>query len=254
VRSVLLVLAALGAAWSVVSYLRLPSVAQLERLEKSAPPRSSLMEERLSQARSDGADLHVHHQFVPLARISPVLQRAVVLSEDASFWVHDGVDWTELRRAVATSWERRELGRGASTITMQLARNLYLSDERSLLRKAKEIVVAQRLEEALPKRRLLELYLNYAEWGPGVFGAEAAARAHFDKSAAALDAGEAAVLAAMLPAPRQWSPAHPTPRLVERAWHVADLLATDDKVPARGVRARVEAIVGPRHRRETAGK
>jgi len=231
------------AAFAVVSYLRLPDDEDVRRFAGTAPALSSFMRARLAEP---GAPARLRREFVPLSRVSPLLQRAVVLGEDAAFWTHDGVDWTEMRRAAAQSWQRREPGRGASTITMQLARNLWLGEERSIVRKAKEIVLARRLEQVLSKRRILELYLSYAEWGEGVFGAEAAARAHFSKSAAALSAGEAAVLAAMLPAPRRWNPATPTPRFVQRCWRMADLLATDGRMSARAARAQVAAIVGPR--------
>lgn len=146
------------------------------------------------------------YDFVPLERISPNLVGAVIVSEDARFYQHHGLDWTEIGRAVEEKLEDGRL-RGASTITQQLARNLFLTTRRSVLRKAAEVPLALLLELLLPKRRILELYLNVVEWGPGVFGAEAAARYHYGVAAADLTREQAARLAAILPSPRKWRPA-----------------------------------------------
>ena len=147
-------------------------------------------------------ELRWHQQWLELGRISPHLQRAVLASEDDAFVSHTGVDWKAIRRA----WQRNREGsrtlRGGSTVTQQLAKNLLLSGERSWLRKAQELVLAWELELLLGKHRILELYLNTAEWGSGVFGAEAAARHYFGKSATGLTRWEAARLAVMLPDPR----------------------------------------------------
>lgn len=142
----------------------------------------------------------VRQHWVPLERISPQLRRAVVVSEDARFCRHAGVDWTAIDAALEEA-ERGSRPRGASTLTMQTVKNLLLWSQRSYLRKAVEIPLAYVMDFAWPKRRVLEVYLNIAEWGPGIFGAEAAARYHFRKSAAALTRGEAALLAAALPNP-----------------------------------------------------
>ncbi len=158
----------------------------------------------------------------PLAAIAPCLQRMVVIGEDSRFWTHHGIDPAELRDALGldratgvtawrAAWGRRSRLRGASTITQQLAKNLYLSPSRSLWRKAKEAVTALRLEMALPKTRILELYLNVAEWGPGTWGVERASHRYFGRAASALDDSDAAALAAALPAPRHANPAHPSP-------------------------------------------
>lgn len=164
-----------------------------------------------------------------LSDISPLLQRMVVIGEDSRFWTHHGIDpvemadamgidpsrgaWTSLR----TLWRRRDRMRGASTITQQLAKNLYLSPSRSLPRKLKEAVTALRLELALPKHRILELYLDVAEWGPGVWGAQAASRAYFGVPASQLGERAAAALAATLPHPQGSNPAHrPEAMLIRR--------------------------------------
>jgi monofunctional biosynthetic peptidoglycan transglycosylase len=144
--------------------------------------------------------------WVSYGAISENLKRAVILSEDAAFFSHGGVDLFELKEAIKKDWERRRFTRGASTITMQLARNLYLSPVRSPFRKLREIMIAFRLERALTKRRIFEIYLNVVEWGPGVYGAGAASHHYFSKPAAALSPLEAATLAALLPSPRKPSP------------------------------------------------
>lgn len=165
------------------------------------PPGSALMAIHYVQGKP------VNRQWVPLERISPHLIRAVVAAEDNRFCEHRGIDWRELQEA----WERSEDGvaRGASTITMQVAKNMFLWPARSYLRKAVEIPLAMAIDALWPKRRIIEVYLNIAELGPGVFGAEAAARHHFRKSASRLEAVEAALLAASLPNPIQRNAGRP---------------------------------------------
>ncbi|MGH7547531.1 MAG: biosynthetic peptidoglycan transglycosylase [Gemmatimonadales bacterium] len=164
----------------------------------------------------------------PLKDISPLLQRMVIIGEDSRFHSHHGIDPAEIADAlgmgrgqgfwstIATVWRRRDRLRGASTITQQLAKNLYLSSSRNPLRKLKEAVTALRLELALPKDRILELYLNVVEWGPGVWGVEAASRAYFGVSAARLDEAQAAALAATLPHPRTSNPTFRPDRMMAR--------------------------------------
>lgn len=148
--------------------------------------------------------------WVPLDRISERLVQAVVMGEDAGFFGHEGFDFYEIREAFERNWKEGRTVRGASTITQQLAKNLFLSTERSYSRKLREAMLTYRLEKTLEKRRILEIYLNVIEWGPGVYGAEAASRRVFGKSASSLDAAEAALLAAMIPSPIRLDPcAHP---------------------------------------------
>jgi monofunctional biosynthetic peptidoglycan transglycosylase len=251
-RGIIVVLA-LSILWVGGAYLRLPSTRELARLEKEAPEASALMRRRITQGAQNGGALVVQHRYVALSRISPYLQKAVVLAEDQRFWMHDGVDWGETRAAVQQAFDEGKLGRGGSTITQQLAKNLYLSERRSIVRKAFEWTLAERLDAAVSKRRILELYLNFAEWGEGIFGAEAAARHHFHKPASQLDAAEAAVLTAMLPSPLTRDPAHPTPNLRRRARMVAGLMARVGLVDHDAVNARLAALVGERSRRR-AGK
>lgn len=170
------------------------------------PPGSMLM---LTQGLSGQA---IDQRWVPLERISPNLVRAVIASEDNGFCRHAGIDLKEIEAA----WEKAEMwgedaARGGSTITMQVAKNMFLWNSRSYLRKAIEIPLALGIEQAWPKERILEVYLNFAEWGPGIFGAEAAAQRHFRKPASRLTEREAALLAATLPNPILRNPGRPSP-------------------------------------------
>jgi monofunctional glycosyltransferase len=223
-----------------VEYLLLPSTANLVG---ETPAESAFMRERIEQAVAAGTTLKIRHTYVPLSRISKHMQRAVVLSEDGHFWIHHGIDWEQTEDALRESWAAGRFKRGASTITQQIARNLYLSDQRSIIRKLKEWVIAKRMEEHLSKKRILELYLNFAEWGNGVFGIEAAARAYFGKGAASLDAGEAAVLTAMLPSPKKRSIARPSRRFIHRAKEVAGMLVEAHEADA-SIYARLNTIFG----------
>jgi monofunctional biosynthetic peptidoglycan transglycosylase len=153
---------------------------------------------------------------VPYARISEQLKRAVIAAEDAKFLEHEGFDWEAIQKAMEKNERKGKVVSGASTISQQLAKNLFLSGRRSWLRKGEEAVITAMLEHAMDKRRILELYLNFAEWGEGVFGAEAAARHHFGLPAAALDAEQAAWLAAILPSPRRYERGRRTPYLEGR--------------------------------------
>jgi len=169
-----------------------------------------------------------------------------VNSEDARFYEHDGFDIVETEAALEAAAERGKLGRGASTITQQLAKNLWLGEERTLWRKLREAILARRLE-TLGKNRILELYLNVAEWGDGIYGADAAARVWFGKPAAELQPEEAAVLAAMLPAPRKRSPTNPSPQLRKRARQILRLYAMYGDLSGEELaeaRWRLDGIVG----------
>jgi len=165
-------------------------------------------------------------------RISPGLAQAVLVSEDASFYSHGAFDFTEIRAAAKESLLAGRGLRGASTLTQQLAKNLWLGTERSPWRKLKEAVLAVKLERTLSKRRILALYLNVAEWGEGVFGAQAAAQARFGVEASDLTTAQAALLAAMLPAPRRADLAHPSRWLARRARRVLDRLYASGHIDA----------------------
>jgi monofunctional biosynthetic peptidoglycan transglycosylase len=193
--------------------ITLPDVGTLARQN---PTSTALMESRLAKASRQGLTAPRRWIWVPLGRISLHLQHAVIAAEDASFFIHEGFDWEGIKDAAIENIETGEMKRGGSTITQQLAKNLYLSSERSLFRKAREALITRSLERHLTKERILELYLNVAEWGRGVYGAEAAARHHFGKSADALTADEAAWLAAILPSPQRYDPIRQTVALTRR--------------------------------------
>jgi monofunctional biosynthetic peptidoglycan transglycosylase len=203
--------AVVGTGW----YLTLPDVS---RLAHENPSKTALMLDRERHGVSGRAI------WVPLERISPTLQYAVIVAEDAGFYGHRGVDWREMWEAIRQNLHRRRLYRGASTITQQLAKNLYLDSHKTLWRKLQETVLAVRMERALAKSRILEIYLNVAEWGHGVYGAEAAARRYFGKSAADLTLEESSWLAAILPSPLRYGKDSGSTHLRERTERIAHLV------------------------------
>jgi monofunctional biosynthetic peptidoglycan transglycosylase len=171
------------------------------------PPATTAFIQRWQAAqRAAGRSDRVERVWVPYAAISPSLKVAVLVAEDINFFSHGGFDSGEIRKALTQALEERELPRGASTITQQLAKNLWLSPSRDPLRKTREAILTWQLERTLGKRRILELYLNVVEFGPGVWGAGSAARRYLGKAAADLDDDEAAWLAAALPSPARWHP------------------------------------------------
>lgn len=219
--------------WVGYEYVTFPNVA---RLSDENPPTTALVETRLREARERGEEPRRVQTWVPMARISTHLRRAVLAGEDANFTQHRGFDYAAIQKA----WEQaqreaakeaKEEGdeegsswippmpvfkRGASTITQQLAKNLYLTTDRSFLRKAREALITYRLERELSKGRILEIYLNVIEWGDQIYGAEAAAQNYFGKSATSLTPREAAFLAAMIPNPRTVFNPKTNPRRVAR--------------------------------------
>lgn len=204
---------ALLMAWlNIASYLFFPNVSLLK---KHTPETSAFIEYRLREAKMAGKNIEVHRVWVPLRQISPYLQKAVIIAEDDKFWSHEGFDFEAMREALGKDIKRRKFKFGGSTISQQLVKNLYLSPSKSVTRKLKEAILTWRIERSIPKRRILELYLNFAEWGNGVFGAEAAARHYFGKSASALHPEEAARLATVLPNPHRLNPVGES-RYVER--------------------------------------
>ncbi|HET7763821.1 MAG TPA: monofunctional biosynthetic peptidoglycan transglycosylase [Burkholderiales bacterium] len=181
------------------------------------PSTTSVMESRLEALREKDPRGALEHAWVPYQRISNELKRAIIVAEDAKFIEHDGFDWEGIQRALEKNQRRGRIVAGGSTITQQLAKNLFLSGERSLLRKGQEAVLASMLEATMSKRRIFEIYLNVVEWGENVFGAEAAARHYFGASAAALEPEQAARLAAMLPRPRYYDRNRESPYLTSYA-------------------------------------
>ena len=197
-----------------LEYLSLPNI-RLQELEKTNPRRTALMQQREREAMEAGKPFHEQQQWVPLYRISPHLVHAVIVSEDGTFYENGGVDWYEVEESIEKNIEEGKAARGASTISQQLAKNLFLSTSKDPLRKLKELVITLRMERILSKERILEIYLNVIEWGNGVFGAEAAARKYFGKSASAITREEAAQLAAVIPSPLRHQPNQPS-QYVER--------------------------------------
>jgi monofunctional biosynthetic peptidoglycan transglycosylase len=181
------------------------------------PKTTAFMERRKRELARSGQGSRLEWIPVPLSRISASVPLAVVAAEDARFYEHNGVDWEAVRGAIERDWESRNLRHGASTITQQLAKNLYLSPGRTPWRKLREWAIARRLEARLTKRRILELYLNVVELGPRTFGMEAAARRYFGKSASGLSDLEAATLAAVIPSPRIYDPVRHPQRVARRA-------------------------------------
>ncbi len=203
--ALLLLGAVLWAGWEAWTW---PDVAPLARQN---PRTTAFIERYRARERAAGRDDRVAWLWVPYARISPNLVRAVLVAEDITFFSHHGFELAELKHAVTKALEEQELPRGASTITQQLAKNLWLSPSRNPTRKLKEAGLTWQLERTLAKRRILELYLNVVEFGPGVYGAEAASRRYFARPAADLDQDEAAELAASLPSPSTWHPGSTRP-------------------------------------------
>jgi monofunctional glycosyltransferase len=205
----------LAIAFACAAYLYV-SLPDVRHLRDANPETSAFIELRAEEARARGKEPRRVQRWVSYGRISSHLTKAVTVTEDAAFWLHDGLDYEQIKESMEINLERREFARGASTITQQLAKNLYLSPEKTPLRKLRELLIARRLEATLSKRRILEIYLNVIEWGDGIYGAEAAARTYFGKSAARLTSAEAALMAAAIMNPRLLNPGSPTARLQRR--------------------------------------
>ncbi len=209
-------------------------LVRVYRLGGNNPASTSLIDTRISEAESRGQQPRRQQVWIPLNKISPNLQRAVLAGEDTNFLIHHGFDyqaiqqaWEHAQREAAKEAKQEgenddwlptlpEFKRGGSTISQQLAKNLYLSSQRSFVRKAQEAVITIFLEQLLTKKRILEIYLNVIEWGDGIYGAEAAAQTYFHKPASALSANEAAFLSAMIPNPRTVFNPKVNPRRVAR--------------------------------------
>jgi monofunctional biosynthetic peptidoglycan transglycosylase len=244
-RRVARVAAAIAGALFVYAayvYLTLPDV---RALRSTRPGTTAFMDLRAREARARGDEPRHVQRWVPYARISPQLVRAVLVTEDAAFWQHAGIDYQQIKESMEVNLERGEFARGASTITQQLAKNLYLSPSKNPVRKVRELMIARRLEHELSKQRILELYLNVIEWGEGIYGAEAAARTYFGKPAARLDAAEAALLAAAIANPRVMNPGRPTARLRRRQQMVLRRMGAVEPPPVVAGEAGAEADIPP---------
>ena len=208
----------LGVAWLQVATIDVTSLAT------KVPERTALMRQRAREASAKGRAYTERRHWVPYERISPSLRRAVLVAEDDAFFSHDGLDWNEIKASAQKNWRTRQFARGGSTITQQLAKNLWLGTERTPTRKFKELLLALRLERALSKKRIFELYLNSIEWGDGVYGIDAAANRWFATSAAGLSARQSVRLAAVIINPRRYSPVAPDRRIERRTRMIASRL------------------------------
>jgi monofunctional biosynthetic peptidoglycan transglycosylase len=216
IRRTLDVVAGAGAvvfACLVYAYLTLPDV---RALATSNPTTTAFIELRADEALEKGLKPRRVQRWVSYSHVSPELKRAVLVAEDDAFFQHEGVDLAQLQESLEIDWAKGKFTRGASTITQQLAKNLYLSPSKNPLRKLRELIIARRLEAELKKARILEIYLNVIEWGDGIYGAEAAAQAYFRSPAAQLDPNEAALLAGAIINPRLLNPGRPNGRLLRR--------------------------------------
>jgi monofunctional biosynthetic peptidoglycan transglycosylase len=206
-------LGAIAFGFVIYAYLTLPDVRSLVKVN---PASTAFIEIRADQARAKGQTPRRVQRWVGYTRVSADLKRAVLVAEDDAFFQHEGVDFEQLQESIEADWARGAFTRGGSTITQQLAKNLYLSPSKNPLRKLRELIIARRLEAELKKARILEIYLNVIEWGDGVYGAEAAAQVYFHQPAATLSPAQSALLAGAIVNPRLLNPAHPTARLLRR--------------------------------------
>lgn len=215
-------MAGVVAALYLTSFFFWPNVAELAQKN---PEKTAFMEYREAQWMREGKTVKIRRTWVPLSRISPHLRKAVVISEDGAFWSHNGFDFEAIRSAAETDIREGRFKFGASTITQQLAKNLYLSPSKNPMRKIAEAILTRRIEKALTKRRILEIYLNIVEWGDGVFGAEESARRYFGKPASALSPEESARLAVVLPNPLRLNPVRDTGYVPKRARVILGVMA-----------------------------
>ncbi len=192
----------IGGAVSYI-YFTLPDVSVWKHRN---PPKTALMEYRLEENRHSKRPAHIDYQWISISQIPPLLQRTVIVSEDAAFWGHQGIDWYEVRQSLKKNLLEGKFARGGSTITQQVAKNLYLSPEKKMSRKLREWLIAKALEKHLSKTRILELYFNIIEWGKNIFGVKAASLHYFHKMPEALDLDEMVRMAAVIPNPIQMEP------------------------------------------------
>lgn len=215
----------------VLFYLfNLPDTGKLATVN---PNNSAIRMFREKKIRKAGGKPRSASTWRSLDQISHYLIHAVVLSEDDTFFTHKGFDFAQIKRALRINWERKRFVFGGSTLTQQLARTLYLSNNKNLLRKVKEALITLRLEKTLSKKRIIELYLNVVEWGPQVYGAEAASRHFFNKSALELTVEEAISLAAILPSPRRWDPLSEKNYMIRRKSVLYNRMVTASFIPPR---------------------
>ncbi len=193
-------------AFVVIELIMLPAPWTVAKLRTRNPQLTALMKERVEQAKEKHRHYAIHRVYVPLSQISKSLVHAVVVGEDGTFYRNDGVDWYEVEQSVEADVKAMKFVRGFSTISMQLAKNLWFSTRKNILTKIDEMICAYMLNRYLPKYRIMELYLNYIEFGRGIFGAQAASEYYFHEPASALTREQAAKLEAIIPAPLRFTP------------------------------------------------
>ena len=209
----------LSIAYLLFEYLSLPYVRYLKTQN---PKQTALMQQRIREHKLKAKPYKIYQVWIPYSKISPALCHSVVKAEDIGFWSNDGFEYDAMKRALKKDWDEGQFVHGASTITQQLAKNLFLSTTKTFTRKIKEAILTKRLTKELTKKRILELYLNEVEFGDGIFGCEAASRIYFNKSCSDLTPMEAAMLAATLPQPLSVNPKTNTQRLRNRALLLSD--------------------------------
>jgi monofunctional biosynthetic peptidoglycan transglycosylase len=224
------------------SLVLLCSVPSTGKLADENPSSTAFIDLRHDQAEAAGKPFKLQWQWKPVGKISRYLRAAVIYAEDINFYTHSGVDWGAIENAFEKDWDRGKLTVGGSTITQQLAKNLYLSPNRSYFRKAREMLIAFSLEDHLPKQRILELYLNVVEWGDGIFGAEAASKHWFGHSAISLSPAEAARLAIALPNPIKRAPNVHTRELTEKAVRIIRLFRMQGLIDAEQERTALDQV------------
>jgi len=210
----IILLSTIGILLSFLYFLLLPDISKLNRVN---PKKTALMEYREKESKEKGERLRINRVWMPLSNISPYLVKAVLIAEDDKFWIHEGFDYEAIQKAIEKDVKAKKFKFGGSTISQQLARNLYLSPSKNPLRKMREAIITWRMEKVLSKRRILELYLNVVEWGEGIFGVEAASRHYYGKPSSELTPQEAVRLAAVLPNPQRYHPAGDQRYVVNRS-------------------------------------
>lgn len=216
---------------SVLSFIYLLSSPSISRLKKENPKKTSFMEYREGESKKKGKSYKITQIWVPLNIVPSHLIKAVLIAEDDKFWSHEGFDFEAIKKAIEKDIKKGKFAFGGSTITQQLARNLYLTPEKALLRKIKEAIITWRIERVITKKRILELYLNVVEWGDGIFGIEAASRYYYNKPSSELNPEESARLVAVLPNPKRYSPTGESKYIEMRARLILDIMKMRGIIP-----------------------
>jgi monofunctional biosynthetic peptidoglycan transglycosylase len=239
-----ILLAPIAAGFAVLAYVYV-TLPDVRVLAHTNPTDTAFMQLRRAEAAQEGTSARQVHRWVPYSRISQNLKRAVLVAEDDAFFQHEGVDFEQLQKVIEADLGQGRAVRGASTITQQLAKNLYLSPSRDPLRKLREWIIARRLEAELSKTRIFEIYLTVIEWGDGIWGAEAAARTYFGTSAASLTQSQAALLAGSIVNPRVLTVKRPTRRLLARQRLILGRMGGVTPPPAQPVEIESETDEDP---------